>query len=156
MEASRRSGVGVHLFNFGGSGRVAEAAIVGLGGARGAARDGRRRLAPELQRFLGRRLPRVVRALFVFAPLAEEEQPLVMLPFGVVALLRGPAHLDHFVFAVKNCPKILELGFYVFNCKTGEKENKLGEHFGLTVQGFGVGIRLRPSIGCGLVSAFCF
>lgn len=92
-------------------------------------------MAPEFQSFLGRRLPRVVRALFVFAPLAEEEQPLVMLPFGVVALLRGPAHLDHFVFAVKNCPKILELGFYVFNCKTGEKENKLGEHFGLTASG---------------------
>lgn len=61
-------------------------------------------------------------AVVLIAGLAEEEQLLVVFPFGHVEFV-SPASLDRLVFTVENCPEVLELALYVFNCKTATKDS---------------------------------
>lgn len=74
--------------------------------------------------FLRHQYQQVVLAVFFIAALAEEEQLLVVFPFGHVEFVRRPAGLDRLVFTVKNCPKVLELALYIFNCKTKESQSE--------------------------------
>lgn len=110
----------------GGSGGVAELDAVSLSGAGGeAAQGGRRRLVSVFQIlvFLWHQYLQVVWAVIFVAGFTEEEQLLVVFPFGCVEFVRCPASLDHLVFTVENCPKVLEFALYVFNCKTATKES---------------------------------
>lgn len=118
------AGVGCDIA--GGSGGVVE--LVGLGGAGGEAAQGAGGcLVATLHVlvFLPRQYLQVVRALVFIAALAEEEQLLVVFPFGHVEFVRCPASLDHLVLPVENCPKVLELALYVINCKTATKEPQI-------------------------------
>lgn len=71
--------------------------------------------------FLWHQYLQVFLNLIFIAGLAEEEQLLVVFPFGHVEFVGAPASLDCLVFAVKDSPKVLELALYVFNCKTATK-----------------------------------
>lgn len=113
-ELAGRAGVDFHLAR-GGAVRA-----VGLGGAGGEAaqRAGRRRLAKlRLFVFLRRHDLHLLWALVFVAGLAEEEQLLVVFPFGHVEFVRRPASLDRLVLPVENCAEVLELALYVVNCE---------------------------------------
>lgn len=118
----RSAGVGCDIA--GGSGGVVE--LVGLGGP-GAAQGAGGCLVATLQVlvFPRRQYLQVVRALVFIAGLAEEEQLLVVFPFGHVEFVQRPASLDRLVLPVENCPKVLELALYVINCKTATKEPQI-------------------------------
>ena len=68
--------------------------------------------------FLGHKYLQVIRRVVFITGLAEEEQLLVVFPFGRIVFVGGLAGLDCLEFTVENGSKVLELAFYVFNCKT--------------------------------------
>lgn len=114
------------IWRDGGSGWVVKHDAVGLGGAGGeAAQGGGGCLVSMFQIlvFLWHQHLQVLWAVVFIAGLAEEEQLLVVFPFGRVEFVRRPASLDRLVFTVENRPEILELALYVFNCKTAKTES---------------------------------
>lgn len=72
---------------------------------------------------LWRQYLQVVLAVVFVAGLAEEEQLLVVFPFGHVEFVGRPARLHRLVLTVKNRPEVLELALHVFNCKTETQES---------------------------------
>ncbi len=103
-----------------------EFVAAGLGGAAGeAAQGGGGCLVSRFHIlvFLWHEYVQVLRAVLFIAALTEEEQLLIVFPFGHVEFVRRSAGLDRLVFTVENCAKVLELAFNVFNCKRATNES---------------------------------
>ena len=121
MVCSVGAGFDVALTGARGSGGVIDLGLGGVGGEAAQGGGGCLVSVVQIVVFLWHQYLQVVCVVVFVTGLAEEEQLLVVFPFGHIEFVRCPVGLDCLIFTVKDSSKVLELALYVFNCKTPAK-----------------------------------